>query len=702
MSTIEYYLRQLDFYRKLLIKNLRDFGVECSDDETYNSLIPKIYSLSSSGEVVVDNLQLRYYEGSEEDVQYIFEHTVEAVQQTNLRGKFYKALNLKHLPLYRLNYAPGTLLTYLFQPNTPYGDLNGVRDIPLVSIDATGCDLTYGNSTNAKTYNYSYETSSTNSNDRYNNLETVNLTNATVSWYMLMMYTCTYASPKVNNLILSNTHFISEYISNIFGYYYYSRLNNTIKSIDLTGMIYDKPIKGFYKSFCNMPEVESINLGDIVFADTVEFDAIEESKYNYITEQGQHYGFKNLDKLKTFPLPLDKLEGKTANAIHAYKLTACEGALIFPNMTLTSRIPFFLYYFYKLNKIDISKVSLDYDGPLYFGNAFNCMGLSLSEDARADAEFVGYEQLLSNYVIGDLRQAFYCNYLMPKGKFTLPPMTVDTTLTQTIFSSAFGNIPSEEIYITNPITLTDTSTRVFSLSYIISYSLWLKKLVVDLGRTKCNSINGLVGNCPVLEELYLSIDSCDIDDNDNFIDFTSIISSTQAVKLSKITCKDMRLKGGLYNPGASGSSTTRYPGLTTLIFDNCTFNGFTSLCRSFKSLKSTKLEIIGMDMERIIDITDMFYWASKLEEFTIPAGLGKGFTQKTANYAAYTLNLSPTKLNAESIVGVINGLYDLNLTYDVANGGTLYTQKLYLGNTLKAKLTPEEIAIATNKGWTVS
>jgi hypothetical protein len=53
-------------------------------------------------------------------------------------------------------------------------------------------------------------------------------------------------------------------------------------------------------------------------------------------------------------------------------------------------------------------------------------------------------------------------------------------------------------------------------------------------------------------------------------------------------------------------------------------------------------------------------------------------------------------------MNVINNLYDLNLTYDVANGGTLYTQKLTLGSTNLAKLTADEIAIATSKGWTVS
>lgn len=84
--------------------------------------------------------------------------------------------------------------------------------------------------------------------------------------------------------------------------------------------------------------------------------------------------------------------------------------------------------------------------------------------------------------------------------------------------------------------------------------------------------------------------------------------------------------------------------------------------------------------------------------------LGKGYTRKSSNYSDYTFAIGGAwpKITHDSLMNVINNLYDLNLTYDVANGGTLYTQKLKLGEKNLAKLTAEEIAIATAKGWTVS
>lgn len=104
-----------------------------------------------------------------------------------------------------------------------------------------------------------------------------------------------------------------------------------------------------------------------------------------------------------------------------------------------------------------------------------------------------------------------------------------------------------------------------------------------------------------------------------------------------------------------------------------------------------------------ISVTNILYRCYELENFGGLINLGKAFTQISNNFTNYALRLTDcTKLTHESLMNVINNLYDLNLTYDVANGGTLYTQTLQLGADNIAKLTAEEIAIATNKGWTVS
>lgn len=71
--------------------------------------------------------------------------------------------------------------------------------------------------------------------------------------------------------------------------------------------------------------------------------------------------------------------------------------------------------------------------------------------------------------------------------------------------------------------------------------------------------------------------------------------------------------------------------------------------------------------------------------------LGKDLGQ---NYSQVSLSLSYSPLlTHESLINVINNLYDLNLN------GKLGT--LTLGTTNLNKLTADEIAIATNKGWTV-
>lgn len=88
--------------------------------------------------------------------------------------------------------------------------------------------------------------------------------------------------------------------------------------------------------------------------------------------------------------------------------------------------------------------------------------------------------------------------------------------------------------------------------------------------------------------------------------------------------------------------------------------------------------------------------------------LGNRYVQKTENYSNYILGLQASyKLSVESAINVLNSLYDLNLSYKVATGGTLYRQKVQFHATVLANLQAtsegqQAIADAVAKGWNIA
>ena len=84
--------------------------------------------------------------------------------------------------------------------------------------------------------------------------------------------------------------------------------------------------------------------------------------------------------------------------------------------------------------------------------------------------------------------------------------------------------------------------------------------------------------------------------------------------------------------------------------------------------------------------------------------LGKAYSKNSVNYSFYKLSLNGTyNLTHDSLMNVINKLYDLNLNENLSTDGVCqYTQSVVFGSTNLAKLTDEEKAIATSKGWTLS
>ena len=148
--------------------------------------------------------------------------------------------------------------------------------------------------------------------------------------------------------------------------------------------------------------------------------------------------------------------------------------------------------------------------------------------------------------------------------------------------------------------------------------------------------------------------------------------------------------GYMQNFCSGCSSLIEFPSINTS--RNSSFYNFFAGCKALKTIRK-------INMENAIILGNFALVSTELENIEGFENLGKAFTKKEANF--YGLNLSnSTKLTHDSLMNIINNLYDLNLSYNVASGGTLYTQSLQIGETNIAKLTAEEIAIATSKDLT--
>jgi surface protein len=107
------------------------------------------------------------------------------------------------------------------------------------------------------------------------------------------------------------------------------------------------------------------------------------------------------------------------------------------------------------------------------------------------------------------------------------------------------------------------------------------------------------------------------------------------------------------------------------------------------------LDVSNWDVSGVTDMSSMFSECSQLQTLignrTIDDVLANNIS--ALNGLKVALSLSYTILDRASLRALINGLADLT-------GQT--AQTLRLGGALIAKITEEDIAIATNKNWTLS
>lgn len=121
-----------------------------------------------------------------------------------------------------------------------------------------------------------------------------------------------------------------------------------------------------------------------------------------------------------------------------------------------------------------------------------------------------------------------------------------------------------------------------------------------------------------------------------------------------------------------------------------------------------KLKTVGLiDFGKVTNIEGMLNGCTSLQNVGGFKDLGKSYTAQRAHATYYTLAIhTATSLTHESLINILNNLYDLKISYNVANGGTLYKQTVNMGSTNKAKLQATEegqqaLAEADAKGWRI-
>jgi len=229
----------------------------------------------------------------------------------------------------------------------------------------------------------------------------------------------------------------------------------------------------------------------------------------------------------------------------------------------------------------------------------------------------------------------------------------------------------------NFMPLVDTS-NVTSMYYTF-YECARLVYVPLLNTSNVTDMEGMFSSCGSLKSIP-SFDTSKVTNMRNMFSSCQNIITVQQLNTEKVS--DM---SGLFS---GCQRLVNIPQLNTANVKNAS-----SMFGTCKALISIPL----LDMGKAIAISSMFSVCSALESLGGLKDLGKAYqTSRQENYSSYTLDFSSCPLlTHESLMNVINNLYDIK-TKGCRN------QKLNLGSTNLAKLTAEEIAIATNKGWNVT
>lgn len=276
------------------------------------------------------------------------------------------------------------------------------------------------------------------------------------------------------------------------------------------------------------------------------------------------------------------------------------------------------------------------------------------------------------------------------------------TQLQTDKSTLVTNLIAKGVDATNDETFTSLVPKVANIQGGVDINDYFKPTISAATNTQyTNGINAIIKKIP--DTITLTGDSCA-----SMFQYCAAITTIPSLDTSGVT--DMRKM--FFNCNSLQTipiiDTSK---VTTMadMFNNCIslqaipaidtskVINFTDTFYRCSALTSLPL----LNMSSATNLANILYNASNIIDIPGFTDLGNGYlTTTSANYYSYTLNVSTcTKLTEQSIINVLNGLYD------IATKGC-QSQEVVMGATNLAKLTSEEgqqaLSNAQAKGWTVS
>jgi uncharacterized protein YjbI with pentapeptide repeats len=604
METIKHYIDKAKMLKTTLANNLIDKKIECSENENYNTLIPKVESIVSKASGALNLPDMSFYECDlpEDELNDMLDVVWLTAPSSVINYKFYGVTNLKKLKLSDINITNVTNCTdYLKGTSIEELDLSGVTT-------STAALWTTVPQTN---------------------LKKLDLTNVTFAGTSL-----TFMGVKAEMLGLDT-------------------------------MLYSKDIKSIKELFKDCTNITSASLANIPIDSTVtKLDLT--SVFN---------GCINLEYIE--PLNID---------------------IPISNLATT---------FYNCNKLswDTIKDFLDWD--------------NIDLSTTPITNMCGTRVFTSNYVDLDFDSEGLTFYR------TLDKVSFEGTNLKT-FSNPFQYCYINELDLSG-LDLSLNSQFFFFFGFSSSYltsipgvasnsyyrpDTFIKKLKIHNSRIKCNTTKNTSSYSYFMNVSKTEIQEVDFD-NVTFTPYSNIAENTWSGLFSVWSFKELDLSKTHFEPSESCTSLL----IDTLVYYNCkNLERFIGPDLRELQVPITTVKILSSYMPSLIyfDISNIplnniknisrldDLWnssGSNLEEVYYGENLGESIEGTSVMTLTSLKNCK--KLKKECVIDLFNKLYDLNVKYDVANGGTLISHKIQLHTDVKAQLTEEDLAIATNKGWTI-